>query len=539
MNRKSVIIGLLSVAMVSGLASCVPTIEKDWREATYENLLDSKEIEITLWHGFGAVPTAALQKAISGFTSKYPNIKVYPESKGGYDNLKKAISLDIATGNLPNVVLGYPDHFAEYINSGVQVPLNEYINHEDENISLNGALAMSDIYSNYMTENMSFGNVPGTDETAVYGLPFNKSTELLVYNKTFFDAYAANDDWKDKIFVPKTWDEVSYVSGNILERLNSLKKLNAKDNRYYYSTDPISGLDFGSVAVDDFYPLCYDSTANLFITIARQWNGKYTESTDLTSGQIAFNDENTKTGVQFFKDLYTQHKFAVPDQWSQPYGSTPFTKLQVLMNVGSSAGTYNCVPDAATYEIGHAPVPYKDAEHKAVIQQGTNLAMLDSNNGNVTPLEKLASWLLIKHLTGEGNTVFAKDASYLPVRASARQNESYSNYLNPVKVNEGTDDDPDYKWYTKDSYDAYVANGGSGNLVFVDAEGLSKVDAAKTAIEVYDNTWTKFVDPAFIGSSKVREKVGDIMNQVTKYGKSVQDAIDYVYSQLPAYVPQN
>ena len=205
------------------------------------------------------------------------------------------------------------------------------------------------------------------------------------------------------------------------------------------------------------------------------------------------------------------------------------------MNVGSSAGTYNCVSDAALYDIGHAPIPYKDAEHKAVIQQGTNLAMLDPNNGTVTPLERLASWLLIKHLTGEGNTVFAKDASYLPVRQSARSNQSYNNFLNPIYVNVSTNEkEPDYKWVTKDSYDA--AAGSPQKYVIVDAKGLSKVDAAKTAIEVYDNTWTKFVDPAFVGSSDIRAKVGDIMVQVTKTGKTVQEAIDYVYSQLPAYV---
>ena len=40
-------------------------------------------------------------------------------------------------------------------------------------------------------------------------LPFNKSTDVLIYNKTFFD--------ENNLSVPTTWDEMEQVSKQIKE----------------------------------------------------------------------------------------------------------------------------------------------------------------------------------------------------------------------------------------------------------------------------------------------------------------------------------
>ena len=47
-----------------------------------------------------------------------------------------------------------------------------------------------------------------------YSLPFNKSTEVLYYNKTFFE--------ENNLTVPTTWDEMEEVSNKITELLENL-----------------------------------------------------------------------------------------------------------------------------------------------------------------------------------------------------------------------------------------------------------------------------------------------------------------------------
>ncbi|MEA4821878.1 MAG: extracellular solute-binding protein, partial [Erysipelotrichales bacterium] len=242
---------LVSVLSAATLVGCGGNSGDDYNlpEVNIVSLdtLKATTTTIKFWHPFGSSTEAALQNVVADFETAYPYIDVELETKGGYDNLKQAVTLEIPTGNTPNVVLGYPDHFAEYLAGEVLVPLNDFIDAKDSAIGLDD---FDDIYANYMVENQQFY------EGYTFGLPFNKSTEVLTYNKTFFDAH--------NLEVPETWAEYRSVSEQILTIvegvLNSATKI-----------DAASGLDFSGVTLDTFYPASYDSAANMFITITRQW----------------------------------------------------------------------------------------------------------------------------------------------------------------------------------------------------------------------------------------------------------------------------
>ena len=72
-----------------------------------------------------------------------------------------------------------------------------------------------------------------------YALPFNKSTEVMFYNKTIFDKYG----WS----VPQTWDEVLAIC----EKYKQTEE-------YKTASDKNDGVA---------YVLGYDSRPNLFITL--------------------------------------------------------------------------------------------------------------------------------------------------------------------------------------------------------------------------------------------------------------------------------
>jgi multiple sugar transport system substrate-binding protein len=200
------------------------------------------------------------------------------------------------------------------------------------------------------------------------------------------------------------------------------------------------------------------------------------------------------------KKMHTDGYFNLAANFGANYCSDALKAIQCLMTVGSTAGVrYNESGDY-DYDLGVAPIPYKTEDKKYVIQQGTNIAMLDVNK---TEEEKLAAWKFLKFLlTPENTAAFAMETGgYFPVRKSAFVSDAYQEYLtNP-----------------SDEKAAYSL-------------------AASVAQNFYITTYSYFVDPAFIGSSRIRQEVGSIFDDVIVNGEDVterfNEADDTLYSYL-------
>lgn len=442
---------------------------------TYEQLLEQEKIEIELWHSFSDTILNPMTDLINDFETDYPNISVkVSKIEGGYDGLKNNVLLSLASNTIPNILLGYPDHFSEYINSRAISSLNDYIFATDKRIGFETAEIL-DYVPNYLAENYQF------DGQNYYGLPFNKSTEVFQYNKTVFD--------KLGLKAPTTWDEVKTAATTILNacKNGTIKKL---DGTNYTTTD-----------LETVYGMTYDSSSNFFITATRQWGGTYTVSEGAVNdpkAHIRFDKSpETKEMLAYFKDAASKNLISVAATWDGAlYGTDNFLAQNVFMSVGSTAGvTKNIAVDKLgnlLFETGIAPIPQKDVtNHPAVIQQGTNIALMKKGDN----FQKLASWLLIKHLTStEVTAEFAMATGYLPVRTSAIQTAEYQEYLtNPV---------PADKYNSKGSN---VANSQTPRM---------------------------FVDPAFIGSSGVRTEVGKIMNAVLVDQSDIDTSISNAMKQI-------
>lgn len=411
------------------------------------------------------------------FESANPEINVeLIVLEGGYDDLRAQTIMDINTGNdtAPDIVIGYPDHFAEYYGGGALVNLQTYI---DDPVHGYSSEELNDFLESYLKENRGYNSQYPND---LYGLPFNKSSEVLIYNKTAFEELYG-DDWEDK--VPQTWEELNTVS---LEIIN-LVKGGALDNIWVKEADNPDTEEDETVYLkvsdytkeDKFAPFGYDSSANAFITLTRQWGGKYTDRDSIAKGYALFVDNDE--AKQMMNDVLTMHQdgvFNLAPNFGSNYNSDALKAIQCLMTVGSTAGVrYNESGDY-DYELGVAPIPYKQEDKKFVIQQGTNVCMLDVNS---TEEELLAAWKFIKFmLTPENTAAFAiETGGYFPVRKSAFESDKYQNYL--------TNPTDEKKAYSK---------------------------AALVAQDFYISEYEYFVDPAFIGSSYIRNEVGSLFEDV-------------------------
>ncbi len=445
------------------------------------------EVTITMWHAMGDTNRTLLLKYADAFMDVYPNITVViPEGVSNYDSLKTAMINAITAQDMPNLVQCYPDHVAEYLNGNAVLNLDPYIN--SDLWGLNGADDFEDIILSYRQENSQY-DAAGT----FYSLPFNKSTEVMIYNKTALEELDLD--------VPETWQDIIAMAPALKAYGDEIAeaKVRADDAAAATHMSPTELAAAIAAAKALVVPASYDSTGNAFITFTRQFDGLYTGiNFETFAGQYLWVDNpGTLSAMNF---LYSNRSvLTLPEYWDQDYASTPFVNRQCFITVGSSAGIRYNVPatDPTTgdplFEIGVAPVPYNadKPEKKAVIQQGTNIALLKTG----TAQEQLASWLFLKWLINIDNTMdWAMNTGYLPVRTSAYENATYQAFL--------TSPAPNQIYYSM-----------SANAAYLQKDHM-------------------FYDPAFIGSSRARTQVGLALERIVLGDGNISQALLDAYTEV-------
>ncbi len=493
--------------------------------------VDTRGVKITMWTGFGSDMTEQLNEVLEDFT-KLTGITVEHESKGGYDNLLKAINLSATQGSYPNIANGYPDHFASYIKSNILLRLdglmkndaNRY-NFTKNNIKYDkdGIMLMNynDFYTDYTVENET---LEFKDDGTGYidGVPFNKSTEVMVYNSTFFDWALAHEDIVKtltnnvEIKVPETWAEVKTVGTAIIDLCKPLFKTANGDGKIlgtdgvaYDSTDACNNagaevvINMSAVTEEDFRPFTYDAQANMFITLVRQYGGQFTEVDKQQTGKgyAVFNNPQAIEAMKMVQDLFDSNVLGIPAKWNELYCSTPFKAYKSFMNISSTAGLKNV--DNNSFKVKCTHIPYKDADHKYVISQGTSLGLFDKGGD----AERVASWKLMVYLSQQANGKFAAATGYFPTCSYAFNSDEYFNYQDSS---------------LKSSVDVL-------------RQASSKVNSD----EYVENKWNKFVDPGFRGSADIRAAAELIPGYLmTKTYQSVEETLSEVEKTIIDYVKQ-
>ena len=443
--QKKLIALLMSVLMLvsmCGLTGCTIGRGNSTNVFTVpaEGFNPDEPVEITFTHTMGAKLQEVLNTYIEEFNKIYPNITITHQSAGGWGDINGQINTEIAGGNQPNIAYCYPDHVAMYNIAKSVVVLDNLIDSQapagidGEIIGLTDA-QKNDFIKSYYDEGLAYG------DDQMYTMPLNKSTEVLYYDKTFFEAHGLS--------VPTTWDEMWDVCAKIK-----------------------------AIAPND-YPLGYDAEDNWFITLCEQMKSGYTSAEN--GGEYLFNNDTNKAFIKTLQENYQKGYFTTQELYGS-YTSNLFvetTDQRCYMCVGSSGGasyqmSNNDTADGSfAFEVGVAPIPQYDQNNRKVISQGPSLCIL--KGAKTTDQQIMASWLFTKFLCTnvEFQAEFSMTSGYMPVINSVVENAAYSKWL-------GT------------------ANGRE-NLVAL---------CVKTGI---DNRNDYFVSPAFKGSSKAREQVGNLL----------------------------
>ena len=302
---------------------------------------DGSAVTITFYHTMGESLRNVLDYYIGEFNKMYPNITIKHEQVGSYNDVRDQIKKELTTDAQPNIAYCYPDHVAMYNQTGKVVTLDNFIastatvTRADGTTEIMGLTQeqIDDFIDGYYNEGKMFG------DGKMYTMPLSKSTEVLYYNKTFFDEHGLK--------VPTTWDEMEQVC----EQIKAI--------------DP------------ECIPLGYDSESNWFITMCEQYGSPYTSA---TGDHYLFDNETNRNFVARFAEWY-QKGYVTTETIYGNYTSGLFNgsdDIRSYMGIGSSAGATYQRPKAnadGTYpfDVGIATIPQVDASNPKVISQGPSI----------------------------------------------------------------------------------------------------------------------------------------------------------------------
>lgn len=418
------------------------------------------QVSVLFWHTMGHSNQLLLQNMIGRFEKAYPNITINETAaSGSYDDLQNLILTGAQAGSIPTMAFCYPDNVAQYLAKDMVADMTLYLNDaavgfqksDGSHLDSDGqeVYGKDDYVKTFWEEGTSYS------KNGVYSVPFAKSTEALFYNKT---AFAANG-WS----VPTTWDQM----WDLCQEIRDAKPDKDTDGSYKY------------------YPLGYDSDANLYITLSQQKGIPYTSA----SGEhYLFNNDAAKAMVADLKVKYDAGLFKTKGTTANStYTSTKFTAGEIMMSIGSTGGTqYN---DTSNFEVGVAVPPSVDADKPAVISQGPSICFFK----NATSAQLKAAWLFYRFIsTAENSTYYAVSTGYQPVRISSFKTTQYQNFVN--------------------------ATGDDRGLFNEVASVTSKMN------DSYFNS------PVFVGSAKARNEMSGLVSSALLGTKSIEKAFSEAMS---------
>ena len=351
-----------SLALAAVLTTGLMTGCGNSKDASSEEIVtEIKEpVEITFWHAMNGDLEKTLQKLTDKFMEENKNITVTLQNQSSYPELQQKITATTASPkDLPTLTPAYPHWMINAMQDDLLVDLKPYI--ENETI---GDKNYEDILEGFRTASEIDGKI--------YGMPFNKSTEVIWYNKTLFEELGLK--------VPTTFEEFAEVSKTITEKKG------------------IVGAGF-------------DSLNNFYTTYLKNKGVDFNKDTDVTGKESV---EAANYYLEGIKEGY--FRIAGTDM----YLSGPFANETLGMYVGSNAGESFVKQGVGDkFEVGVAAYPAESA-----MQQGTDLYVFN----NASAEQKTAAFEYLKFLSATENQItWGIETGYIPATKSAIESDEYKN----------------------------------------------------------------------------------------------------------------
>lgn len=458
---KKGMVWTLALPLLALLASCGGN--NNGGNATQQTLPTddpTSQKEIVFWHCMGHAKSSQVDVIAEKFNKDYAGKYHVTAQKvaGDYSALADAIKTKLSAGETPALSMGYPDNFAAYMTKDLSQSaiyrLDNFINDPNYGFTQD---EINDFVPEFWKEGSSY-HFEGT-----WSLPMYKSTEIMYYNAAYFAGLNEQDNakFKDNDGYWAVADPVAQAAGSATDaQLTALKTWVKANNGYAYDV-PTTWDDMFATAAKmkadiatenlkmEFYPVGYDSDANMLISQFAQHGIAYTTNDNINNPEdhFKFVNDDAKALVQGIVEKVQQGLLVTKGTLGgKKYTNDYFTAKKCAMTIGSTGGSsYNV---SSNFPVRLAQVPYSGSAPK-YIQQGPSIAFFNNSD----PYIHKGAWLFYKYLSDpKNNTTLALENSYDPVRNSCFETSTYQDWISKHDL----DLKYDIPYHTKDLRQYYM-----------------------------------------------------------------------------------
>lgn len=335
-------------------------------------------LHLTFYYPVNVGGSAAqlIEKMCADFNTENPDIIVEPVYTGNYDDTVTKIQTAIQGGTPPDVFVSLATQRFTMASTGMAMPLDDLIAADEE-----GEAYISDFLEGFMEDSYVDGKI--------YSIPFQRSTEILYYNKDAFKEVGLDPEK-----APTTWDELVEYGQKL-----------TNENRYGVGI----ALNSGS-AQWQFTGFCLQNSVN----------GENLMTED--GKAVLFDTPENVEALQLWLDLQNKYNIMAPGivQWTDL--PTQFLAGEVAM-IYHTTGNLANISQNAEFEFGTAFLPGN--KRQAAATGGGNFYI--SNGISQDRVE--AAWKFIKFATEpERAAQWSLDTGYVATRKSCFETDLLKNY---------------------------------------------------------------------------------------------------------------
>ena len=337
------------------------------------------ELEMYFPVAVGGAPAERIGKLCDEFHEEHPDILVKPVYAGTYAETRTKVQAAIKGGNTPAIALMFSIDLFSLLSMDVLYDYDSFATTPEDQAWLNG------FYDGFMKNSRTAGKT--------YGIPWQRSTIILYYNKDIFREVGLDPD-----VPPATWAELEEYAAKLT------KTENGNVVRY--------GIQIPSDKAGYAYWMLQ--------TFCTQQSG-FNLMNELGT-EVYFNDARTIKGLTFWKGLSDQG-FQAPNTTAWATTPTDFLEGRAAM-IYHTTGNLSNIKNNATFEFGTAMLPADESFGSPT--GGGNFYLFKG-----VPQEQTdAAMTFIKWMTNNPDRVaqWSIDTGYVATRPEAYETELLKNY---------------------------------------------------------------------------------------------------------------
>ena len=338
----------------------------------------AEPMELTMYFpvSVGGGPDALIDDLCAQYHEENPNITINPVYAGSYADTRTKVQAAIKGGNTPDLAIMFSIDLYSLLAMDAIADIDSFCTTEEDQQWLDG------FYDGFMMNSR--------DGETTYGIPWQRSTIVLYYNKDAFEAAGLDPEQP-----PTTWDEL----------YDDAQKLTITENG--------QTTQYGIQIPSDGYAYW------MLQTFCVQQNG-FNLMND-TGTETYYDDERTAKGLKFWKSL--------SEDGSQPSGIVAWATTPSDFLEGKTAMMYHTtgnltnVKNNATFNFGVAMLPENESFGSPT--GGGNFYIFKG----VSEERQQAAFDFIKWMTDDERVAqWSIDTGYVATRPSAYETDRMKQY---------------------------------------------------------------------------------------------------------------